>query len=686
MKKLLLTTALVTSITTIHAETIQSPQIVITGTKYPSNSFDIPASIDVIDYESLSNPKFTFTPAQDLNRVSGLNISDPYSTDIKISSRGFGAKSNIATRGIRVYQDGIPLNFADGLSQTSVMDLNNIDRIEVLKGPLSTMYGSLSGGVVQFFTQVPKEKNKVESKFMTGSFGTQEVNTKYSGIDGSMKYLVSHTDYSTDGYKEYSKLNRDQTTGKLWFNPSEYTNILVSFKNSNQTGQDWGNNNSGITADMLATSPRSANEGALNISSWKTIRQTDASIKVDHFITKDDMVSATLYGGVRSQEQINPTTAASTLATTSSGLLLTDRKFYGTDLRYDHSGMITTHPYKISTGITYMTQDDVTSTGTWMTSGVRFDGNTLTRSMNQIATSFDQYVQGQVAVTKSVDLHAGIRRNNTKMEFIDKLTAVANGGDNGGKVEYSNTSPAVGITWKATPSTNLYASYGKGIENPSFNETQSSAATATSTPNTTIVPQKSDNYEAGIKSYVLPNTYLTAALYQSKTKDEIILSQSSGGFRVFTNSGDTTRKGVEFSLNSALPYGFGLYGNYSYIDAKFDTTGLKIPGVAENNAFGELSWKYDPLKFKVSSEVVHAGKVYATADNSVSADSYTIYNMRAGFTQKISKLTIQEFASINNISDKTYSTGVNIDAPYGRYYQVGAPRNYMLGVSASYSF
>jgi len=683
MKKLLL---LALGAMSVQAETIQSPQLTVTATKYETNSFDVPASLDVVGAESLNNPKFTFTPAQDLNRVSGLNISDPFNSDIKISSRGFGAKSNIATRGVRIYQDGIPISFADGFSPTSIMDLNNIGRIEVLKGPLSSMYGSMSGGVVQFFTEVPKEKNKVESKIMFGSFGTQETNVKYSGIDGSMKYLVSHTDYSTDGFREYTKLNRDQTTGKLWFNPSEYTNILVSFKNSNQTGNDWGNNNSGITAEMLATSPRSANEGVLNIGSWKTNRQTDASIKIDHFITKDDMISATLYGGVRSQEQLNPTTASATLAATSSGLQLSDRKFYGTDLRYDHSGMITTYPYKISTGIAYAVQDEVSTNGTWMTSGVRYDGNALTRNMNQIATAFDQYVQGQVSVTKSVDLHAGIRRNNTKMEFIDKLTATANGGDNGGQNEYNTTNPTAGIVWKATQTTNLYASYGKGAENPSFTESLNAATTATSGPNLSLVPQKSTNYEVGVKTYAIPNTYITTALYQSKTKDEILLASSASGYRVFANSGDTTRKGVEFSLNSALPYGFGLYGNYSYIDAKFDTTGLKIPGVAENNAFGELSWKYDPLKFKVSSEVVHAGKVYATADNSVSADSYTIYNMRAGFTQKISKLTIQEFASINNISDKTYATGVNIDAPYGRYYQIGAPRNYMLGVSASYSF
>lgn len=684
MKKSLLLLAL--GAVSVQAETIMSPELTVTATKYETNSFDVPASLDVVGAESLNNPKFTFTPAQDLNRVSGLNISDPFNSDIKISSRGFGAKSNIATRGVRIYHDGVPISFADGFSPTSVMDLNNIGRIEVLKGPLSSMYGSMSGGVVQFFTEVPKEKNKVESKIMFGSFGTQETNVKYSGIDGSMKYLVSHTDYSTDGFREYTKLNRDQTTGKLWFNPSEYTNILVSFKNSNQTGNDWGNNNSGITADMLANSPRSANEGVLNIGSWKTNRQTDASIKIDHFITKDDMVSATLYGGVRSQEQLNPTTASATLAATSSGLQLSDRKFYGTDLRYDHSGMISTHPYRISTGIAYAVQDELGTTGTWMTSGVRYDGNTLTRSMNQIATAFDQYVQGQVAITKSIDLHAGIRRNNTKMEFIDKLTAVANGGDNGGQTEYNTTNPTAGIVWKATQTTNLYASYGKGAENPSFTESLSAATTATSGPNLSLVPQKSNNYEVGVKTYAVPNTYITAAFYQSKTKDEILLAQTSSGYRVFANSGDTTRKGVEFSLNSALPYGFGLYGTYSYIDAKFDATGLKIPGVAENNAFGELSWKYDPLKFKVSSEVVHAGKVYATADNSVSADSYTIYNMRAGFTQKISKLTVQEFAAINNISDKTYSTGVNIDAPYGRYYQIGAPRNYMLGVSASYSF
>jgi iron complex outermembrane receptor protein len=684
MKKSLLLLAL--GAVSVQAETIQSPPLTVTATRYETNSFDVPASLDVVGAESLNNPKFTFTPAQDLSRVSGLNVSDPFNTDIKVSSRGFGAKSNVATRGVRIYQDGIPISFADGFSPTSIMDLNNIGRIEVLKGPFSSMYGSMSGGVVQFFTEVPKEKNKIESKFMIGSFGTQETNVKYSGIDGSMKYLVSHTDYSTDGYRDYTKLNRDQTTGKIWFNPSEYTNVLISFKNSNQTGQDWGNNNSGITADMLANSPRSANEAVLNIGSWKTNRQTDASIKIDHLITKDDMISASLYGGVRGQEQLNPTTSATTLAGTSTGLLLSDRNFYGTDLRYDHSGNIANHAYKISTGIAYAVQDELSTTGTWMTSGVQYDGNTLTKSMNQVATAFDQYVQGQVAITKSVDVHAALRHNNTKMQFIDHLTASANGGDNGGQTEYSSTNPALGIVWKATEKTNVYASYGKGVENPSFTETLNATATSTSKPNLSLVPQKSDNYEIGIKTFALPSTYITAALYESKTKDEILLAQNVSGYKIYANSGDTTRKGAEFSVNSALPYNFGLYGTYSYIDAKFDSTGLKVPGVAEDNAFGELSWKYDPLKFKVSGEVVHAGKVYATADNTATANSYTIFNTKVGFTQNISKLTVQEFAAINNISDKTYSTGVNIDAPYSRYYQIGAPRNYMLGISAAYSF
>jgi iron complex outermembrane receptor protein len=73
-----------------------------------------------------------------------------FAQSLKISIRGFGARANFGTRGIKLYQDGIPLTTVDGQGGIEDIDLNSIKQIEVMRGPASSLYGSSSGGVMLF--------------------------------------------------------------------------------------------------------------------------------------------------------------------------------------------------------------------------------------------------------------------------------------------------------------------------------------------------------------------------------------------------------------------------------------------------------------------------------------------------------------------------------------------------------
>ncbi|WP_163773996.1 TonB-dependent receptor plug domain-containing protein, partial [Proteus mirabilis] len=71
---------------------------------------------------------------------------------LQLSIRGFGSRSMFGVRGVRMYVDGIPATMPDGQGQTSNIDINSVERIEVLRGPYSALYGNASGGVINVDT------------------------------------------------------------------------------------------------------------------------------------------------------------------------------------------------------------------------------------------------------------------------------------------------------------------------------------------------------------------------------------------------------------------------------------------------------------------------------------------------------------------------------------------------------
>jgi iron complex outermembrane receptor protein len=132
--------------------------VVVSGSRSEHLSFDLPAAIDVSAPTRSARPSRGSTPPKPWPRCRGWwsQNRQNYAQDLQISSRGFGARSAFGVRGVRLIADGIPATMPDGQGQAATFNLDMAERIEVLRGPFSALYGNHSGGVVQLFTRDPK--------------------------------------------------------------------------------------------------------------------------------------------------------------------------------------------------------------------------------------------------------------------------------------------------------------------------------------------------------------------------------------------------------------------------------------------------------------------------------------------------------------------------------------------------
>src|SRR5947199_1912198 len=166
----------------------------------------VPLSIQSVDRRDISRARPTWGLDEALVRVPGVFVANRYnfSQDQRISIRGFGARSAFAVRGIKILVDGIPQTLPDGQGQLTNLELGEVDRIEVLRGSSSALFGNASGGVISIWTRPPAiESVHQETRFVAGRFGERSDRTwnKWQSTtamrvgSGSAQMTVSHLDY-----------------------------------------------------------------------------------------------------------------------------------------------------------------------------------------------------------------------------------------------------------------------------------------------------------------------------------------------------------------------------------------------------------------------------------------------------------------------------------------------------------
>lgn len=676
--------------------TITAP-VVVTATRVEQNSFDLPVAIDVVNKEDIQDGQLQMTLSESLIRVPGITAQNRTnsSQDPQISSRGFGSRSSFGVRGIRVYVDGIPLTMPDGQGQPGIVDLSAIKSIEVMRGPFSALYGNSSGGVVQMFTEDAPKTLEIGGTAMFGSYGTKRQILNATGTSENIEYLLNVSNFETDGYRDHSKADKQAATAKFKVNFSEDTKLTTLVNWFEQSAEDpLGLPRVAVTTAASAPSafvnPKGVPIATINANTRVERSHAQIGFNLTHAFNENNALNLMTYVGTRENMQILPAFSTGKDARTSE----ISREFYGADVRWDNKGSLGSMPYNLGLGLNYGKSEDARIDKQSQTNFL--PTNTLNRDEDNIVDNFDQYIQGKLSVLDNVDIHAGARHTKVKLKVKDNFLS---DGDNSGSVEYKKTTPVIGAVWKVTPTFNLYANFGKGFETPTFIEAAFNSTSVTATPNLSLKPSESRNYELGAKAFISDNTQANLTLFKITTDDELIV-QASGDRTVYANANKTKRTGAELSIDSQWAHDISTYFSYSLLNAKFDSdftpitgtviqSGNTIPGTYKTQLYGEVAWKYAPFGFSTALEGRHNSKVYVNDRNTDTAPSYTIFNLRAGFEQKLANWNFKEFLRVENMFDKEYIGSVRINdttATGGRFFEPAADRNYLLGLSANYKF
>lgn len=692
------------------ADNIMMSPVVVTATRNAQNSFDLPVAIDVVEQKDIRDGQLQMTLSESLIRVPGITAQNRtnQSQDPQISSRGFGSRSSFGVRGIRVYVDGIPLTMPDGQGQPGVVDLSIIKSIEVMRGPFSALYGNSSGGVIQMLTQDAPDTPEVGSTTMFGSYNTKRQVMYATGKAENVEYLLNISNFETDGYRDRSAGDKQAATAKFKVNLSEDTKLTFLANWFDQKAQDPGGlPRVAVTTPVAESAPSAFGDrkgvanAVINANTRVERSHSQVGFNLDHRINDNNVVNLISYVGARDNNQVLATNAGGTNARAS----IISREFYGSDLRWDNTGEVFNKPYLISFGLNYGKSSDARLDQNILMNNNPI--NTLNRDEDNIVDNYDRYIQGKLSVLENVDLHAGLRRSKVELEVRDNFTAGANSnGDNSGSVSYAKTMPVYGVVWKVTPAFNLYANYGRGFETPTFIEAAFDAVND-GVPNLNLKPSDSSNYEIGAKAFISDNSQLNINLFNIRTSDEIVAAVTNQANRtVFTNADKTKRTGMELSLDSRFDNDISTFFSYSLLNAKFDSdftsvrvnnvgnvigaqtvnAGNRIPGTYRSQIYGEVAWKYQPLGFSTAFEARHNSKVYVNDQNLDAAPSYTLFNIRAGFQQRVANWQFSEYLRVENIGDKDYIGSVRVNDGNSRFFEPAAGRNYLLGLSASYRF
>ncbi|WP_025870214.1 TonB-dependent receptor family protein [Methylobacillus glycogenes] len=666
--------------------------VVVTATRAAQKSFDLPVAIDVVTKENIQDGQAQMTLSESLIRVPGITAQNrtQMSQDPQISTRGFGARSSFGVRGIRLYVDGIPLTYPDGSGQPGSVDLGSMQSIEVMRGPFSALYGNSSGGVVQLFTENAPQGHELSAGVLFGSYDTRRENVRAAGNADGLEYLINYSNYSSDGYRDHSSNKKEQGTAKFRFNLNEDTKLTTLINWFDQEADD----PLGLQLAEVRADRKQAAASALRANTRVSRSQTQVGFNLEHKINENNSINLISYVGNRKNEQylsISQTTGAGRASSI-------DREFWGTDLRWNNQGQLLNRPYTLSLGLTYAKMtDDRMDIGA--SNGIKTTA--LNRDEENIATNSDKYVQGQWSVLDNLDLHLGARRTKVKLEVNDNfVTGTGSNGDNGGSVTYEKTTPVVGAVWKVTPTWNIYANYGKGFETPTFIEAAYATVSPITGPNLRLKPSESRNLEVGTKVFLGSNSIANLTLFHVRTDDEIVVQQNLNNNVTYMNASKTRRNGAEFSIESKFENNISLFGSYTLLDAKFDdsysytvngasrtvASGNYIPGTYRSQIYGEVAWRHQASGFNTAFEGRRNSQVYTDDLNSASANSYTIFNIRAGFQQKLEHWRFSEYVRVENIFDKEYIGSVRVNDNNGRYYEPSAGRNWLMGLNATYMF
>ena len=649
---------------------------------------DVPASVDLIDGATLRDAQLRVNLSETLGRVAGLTVLDRgnYAQDLQISVRGFGSRASFGVRGIRLYVDGVPAASPDGQGQVSNFPLGAAERIEVLRGPFSALYGSSSGGVIALTSELRPQPLRLTPNAAAGSFGTWRAGLNAVGGEGVLAWAFDGSRFSTDGARGHSAARRDLVNLRLGFADSPVGRLRVSL---NALDMPDTQDPLGLTRAQMQTDPTQASPVALQFNTRKITRQATLGASAEAPLGSATL-TASAWLGTRAVTQFQAIPVATQAPPRHPGGVIDfDRQFGGADLRvgWDIGAL------SLTAGLAAERLDeDRQGYENFVGSTLGVTGR-LRRDETNTLTAVDPYLQAEWRTGAQWRWLAGLRYSTLRFESRDRYIVGSNGDDSGTQ-SYSGLTPTLGVVFRAQPAMSWYASYGRGFETPTLSEL-AYRPDGSAGFNNGLRAARSDNLEAGVKYAPGSALRATLAVFAIRTEDNLVVRTNSGGRSAFGNVGQTRRDGVELSADWRINAAWSLYASAAVLRARFSepflacgpapcttpsvpvAAGARLPGVPARTVFVEVKhragWADLGAEWRAQSSL-------AVDDvNSDFAAGYAVVNLSAVRSVGVGSRSLRAYVRLNNAFDRRYVGSVIVNEGNRRFFEPAAGRAVLAG-------
>ncbi|MFG4505596.1 TonB-dependent receptor family protein, partial [Acinetobacter baumannii] len=585
--------------------------------------------------------------------------------------------------------DGIPATMPDGQGQTSNIDLSSLDHVEVLTGPFSSLYGNSSGGTILTSTKEGQGKDSIELSYSGGSHDKSRAGlVLQGGAKGANEpsYIISSSYFDTDGYREHSGAEKVLNNAKLSWNLDDGSKInwVTNYVKIHADDPQ------GLTHDQWNANPKQQVPFLKQFNVRKDIEQTQTGVTWSKPINDKNELYAMAYLGNRqvTQYQSIPKSTQDASINHAGGVIDFERNYYGADFRWTGKELLPNTTLSVGVALDAMDEDRKGFENFNLVNGQPSYGvkGNLRRDEDNTLWNIDPYLQASWQFLPTWRLDTGVRYSNVHYKSEDNYLS---NGDDSGKTDYDKVLPSVALSWQILPELMAYVSYAKGFETPTFTE-MAYRPDGQSGFNFDLTASTSDTYETGLKSQNQLGDF-TLAVFQTKTKDDIVSAGNSNGRSTFRNADKTLREGVEFAWNKKLWRDLIATASYSYLDATFDadipalgniaqiSSGNAIPGIAKNQAYASLAWQPSHGLYG-GVDVQYMDKVYVNDTNSDAAPSYSVTSANVGYAWVMGDWKVNSFARVDNLFDKKYVGSVIVNDGNSRYFEPADGRNWSAGL------
>ena len=602
-----------------------------------------------------------------LNRSSGLFFQNRYNfaQNLRVSIRGFGARSPFGVRGIWISQDGFPETLPDGQAQVDAIDLASLIGAQVIKGPTSVLYGNATGGVIALRTEDGADRDpSLLLDWRFGENGYEKRAAQGGGDWGSGYAWLSASSLDYVGQRQHSATEKSLINLRVGKRLSPVHSIDGALT---ILDQPFGKDPGALTETQLAENRWQAVSQAVSLDAGQSVRQERLGLRHQY---NGDRWQSELKGFITSRdfEQQLPSSFF-------PSKIIYEREFTGLvgDLRRTLSDQTS-----VALGFDLSSQEDDRQRYR-----VNLEGQITAQTQNelQIARQRAAFIQIHQDLG-ALDALIGLRFDRLSLNISDRFEKDL---PTRTQQNFGQWSTVLGASYALSETTRLHVSRGDSFESPTFTEIKDFSGMGGFSRN--LRPSKATNVEFGVR-HQHKRYEIEATAYQIRSRDEIVVSASDSGLDVYTNAGGTRRYGLELMMRGQLGDQVSYVGSYSLADFTFTEfsnggvvfDGNRMPGIPRHTLFAQINASVSE-DWTTSLEGIWVSERFADNGNAVSVGAHLLLNWAVRYSMRLSSNHKVEWSwGVNNVTDRDHISNIRINANRGAYFEPGSGRSLHFGV------